>query len=201
MYFYYNISFIQTLLNAEEQKICKWTVDATVQSYCGLCNVVERCGNTDDHTQFNHNILVIKFWKRSLKGGKFYYNLHNQVERGTRLCLTFVCLKFSGWGMQEGLTRVPGISWAAGRAHGGVAPAWGSAGDPGVAAVLLCHCHCPCQDRLELEAAARQRGAHHILPAWQGARHKQGAQSWGWDSAGCASTKLFLDELMQGKHD
>lgn len=35
------------------------------------------------------------------------------------------------------------------------------------------------QDRLALEPAERQRGAHHILPAWQGARHKQGAQSLG----------------------
>lgn len=104
-------------------------------------------GNTDDHTQFNHNILVIKFWKRSLRGGKFYYNLHNRVERGTQLCLTFVCLKFSGWGMQEGLSRVPGISWAAGRADGEAAPAWGSTGDPGVAAVPLCHCHCHCPGR------------------------------------------------------
>lgn len=107
VYFYYAPFFIQTLMNVKQTNkqtkasVLLWTMQ------CGRIDS-ERYGSRDDHIQFHHKILITKFWKRSLRSRKFYYILHNQVQRGTQLCLPF-----SGWGMQGRLIRVWNISLGA----------------------------------------------------------------------------------------
>lgn len=85
--------------------------------YCGRI-YSERAGNTDDHRQFKHKILAIKFWRRSLRGRKCSCNCtirfreeHNCVEHGVDAGKT-----------AQSVQHQPGCT---GRAHGEVASACG----------------------------------------------------------------------------
>lgn len=156
----------------------------------------ERARNTDDHMQFKHKILAIKFWRRSLRGRKCSCNCtirfreeHPCVEHGVDAAKTAQC-PTPAWLLREGTRR------------GGLCL--------GGAAFVPC---AGAQDRLELVPATGPAWLHSEPPrnaAWgsphpatlAGTQNETGNPNPGDPTALLAQPSRCLPPLVnQGKHD